>query len=186
MKSLFPKKILLKKRSHFHYCVCLILSSAILTFSCSTEKAALNDHRSAKRIQKKYSEILGVHENAIKNIKLYSFIDTWMGTPYRYAGKNKNGVDCSGFAGVLLKEVFGKEISGSSASIHNQCAAVSQDELQEGDLIFFKTESKEVSHVGVYLQNNKFIHAAIKRGVVIDDLHETYYQKYYFGAGRLQ
>lgn len=163
----------------FPLLVCLMMTS------CRTQKPVMESKKSEKEISKKYSNVIGVSEKEITNLQLYEFLDEWMGTPYKYAGKNKNGIDCSGFAGILQKEVFSKTTQGTSASIYNQCKPVKKEELQEGDLIFFKIESKVVSHMGVYLQNNKFAHAAIKRGVVIDDLGETYYKKYFWSYGRL-
>lgn len=127
---------------------------------------------------------MGVSETDINNLALYQFIDEWYGTPYKYAGKSKSGVDCSGFTGILLREVFGKEVSGSSASIYNGCEKILKEELKEGDLVFFRIESKEISHVGVYLQNNRFVHASTVGGVMINDLQKEYYVKYFAGAGR--
>jgi lipoprotein Spr len=57
--------------------------------------------------------------------------------------------------------------------------------MEEGDLVFFKIEGNQVSHIGVYLQNNKFVHATTKKGVIINDLDELYYKKYYFKSGRI-
>ena len=63
---------------------------------------------------------------------------------------------------------------------------VSKSNLEEGDLLFFKIDGDKISHIGVYLQNNKFVHATTKKGVMIDDLDEAYYKKYYYKAGRLK
>ena len=151
-------------------------------FSCTVEKSGTHSFLS---LQKKYSSLLDVSEKEITNTKLYSFIDDWYGVSYKYGGKNKNGIDCSGFASVLYKEVFGKEISGTTASICKQCVKISKEKLREGDLVFFKIESNEISHMGVYLKNNKFVHATTKAGVVIDDMNEEYYSNYFETAGRL-
>ncbi len=162
----------------------ILLLLLFYSFGCATPKRSAN--RSYKSVEEKYSHILGVDKEDIANRKLYVFVDEWVGTPYKYAGKTRNGVDCSGFASVLYKEIYEKTISGSSASIYKQCKPVAKADLKEGDLIFFKIESKEVSHVGVYLQNNKFIHASSKRGVTINDLDEEYYVKYFFSGGKIE
>src|ERR1035437_5650965 len=156
---------------------------ALLISSCGVKKNTINSS-SNKSIEEKYSQLLGVNKENISNLKLYSFIDEWYGTLYKYGGKTKNGIDCSGFTTILYKEVFWKEISGSASSMYNQCKHISKEELKEGDLVFFKIDSKDVSHVGIYLQNNKFVHATVKAGVMIDDLDEDYYKKYFVGGGR--
>lgn len=172
-------KAIMQKRRIFYLLVCLAI------ISCRTQKPVVENKKTAKEISGKYSKVIGVSEKEINNIPLYSFLDEWIGVPYKYAGKNKNGIDCSGFAGILQKEVFGKTAQGSSASIYNQCRPVKKEELKEGDMIFFKIESKEVSHVGIYLQNNKFVHASTKKGVMINDLEEPYYKKNFWSFGRL-
>ena len=64
---------------------------------------------------------------------------------------------------------------------------LSTTELQEGDLVFFDTRGGGyVSHVGVYLGNNKFIHASVSKGVMVNDLFESYYMKRYVGGGRIE
>lgn len=133
-----------------------------------------------------YAERLNVPEENIKNEKLYKFIDDWYAVPYKYAGKDKNGIDCSGFTGVLCSAVYNKKVSASSRSIYDETKRISVSELKEGDLVFFIINGKNVSHVGVYLQHNKFVHASTRRGVIISDLNEPYYKKYYHGAGRIK
>lgn len=149
---------------------------------CGTKQHTTSS--AAKNIEEKYAHLLGVSAKNISNRKLYSFIDEWYGTPYKYGGKTKKGIDCSGFISILFKEVFGKEVIGSSTSMYHQCSTISKEKLREGDLVFFMIDSKEVSHVGIYLRNNKFVHASTKAGVVINDLKEEYYRKYFWGGGQ--
>lgn len=134
----------------------------------------------------KFSVQLGVNSKEIKNIKLYSFIDEWYAVPYKYAGCDKQGVDCSCLASNLYASVYGQKISRASRDIYTSCQELELSELKEGDFVFFKIESKNVSHVGVYLQNNKFVHASTKKGVIINDLNEAYYKKYFYKGGRLK
>lgn len=166
-----------------------LLVAIIAAVGCrSTHHAASGmalSGENSKNIEKKYALLLEVNAEKITNKSLYSFIDDWYGVPYQYAGKTKNGVDCSGFTTILLKEIYGKQLSGSSLSIYKQCTPIPKGHLQEGDLVFFKIDSKEISHVGIYLQNNKFVHATTKAGVKINDLDEEYYKKYFWGGGNL-
>ncbi len=139
---------------------------------------------SDKALEKKYANTLDVSSDDIKNLALYRFVDSWYGVPYLYGGKNKQGVDCSGFSCALYREVYKKNMAGSAATLFTKCKPVKQKDLKEGDLVFFKIGSDKISHVGVYLQNNHFVHASTKRGVVISSLTEAYYNKYFFKGGR--
>ena len=140
----------------------------------------------ASALQKKYSALLHVGEYSITNISLFQFIDDWYGTPYHYSGNSKSGIDCSGFTARLQLDVFQKTISGSAASLYNLCEPLKKNELQEGDLVFFKIGKSYVSHVGVYLMNGYFVHASTQAGVIISNLSEAYYTKYFFSGGRLK
>lgn len=137
-----------------------------------------------QELKKKYAGLLGVTEKEVTNVKLYRFIDEWYAVPYKYGGKAKTGVDCSGFTSILLRDVYGIELVGSANSMHEACENVKEKDLKEGDLVFFKINSNKVSHVGVYLQNRRFVHASTKRGIVINNLDEAYYKKYFFKGGR--
>jgi lipoprotein Spr len=136
-------------------------------------------------LAKKYAALLGVSKKDITNYDLYKFIDEWYSVPYKFAGRTKAGVDCSDLASLLFKQIYGITIGGTVTDIYKRCTPIKAAELQEGDLIFFKIKSKSLSHVGIYLQNHKFVHASVHAGVVISDLGEDYYKKYYWGAGRL-
>lgn len=135
-------------------------------------------------LRKKYAGLVAVEEKEITNLKLYRFVDDWYSTPYKYGGKTKSGVDCSGFTTNLLRDVYGITLAGSANSMYEACEKVAEKNLQQGDLVFFKINSDKVSHVGVYLQNRRFVHASSSRGVVISCLDEAYYTKYFFKAGR--
>jgi len=148
---------------------------------------ASTDESPAKEnaVAAKYAPILGVSRKDITNYELYKFIDAWYGVPYKFAGRTKSGVDCSDLASLLFQSIYHITISGAVSDIYKRCNPIKADELQEGDLVFFKINSKSLSHVGVYLQNHKFVHASVHAGVVISDLGEDYYRKYYWGSGRL-
>ncbi|WP_291909209.1 C40 family peptidase [Chitinophaga sp. CB10] len=135
--------------------------------------------------QFKYSQLLDVPVESVLNGKLYNFIDDWMGTPYRMGGKSKEGIDCSGFVNMLMNTVFQLNLIGNSVQLYNQVTRLGRQQLKEGDLVFFRIHHKRISHVGIYLNNDKFVHASTSNGVMISDLNEMYWKKYYAGAGRL-
>lgn len=168
-----------------------VLIIALTSVSCRSHKDTAASHEKenvsqSKKIQLKYAKLLNVDENKIDNIPLYSFINEWYGVPYKYGGHDKKGIDCSNFTSTLYKQVFHTSLTGTSSSIFDQCKTVSKNNLSEGDLVFFKIDNDNISHIGVYLLNNKFVHATTKKGVMIDDLDEPYYKKYFYKGGRLK
>jgi lipoprotein Spr len=130
------------------------------------------------------SQIMGVALSATSNMKLFHFVYDWIGTPYHFGGNSKNGIDCSAFTKQLYSEVFNMDIQRSSRDIFSMVSPVRKDELQEGDLVFFKIHSRRISHVGIYLGNNRFAHAS-SRGVAISSLDDAYYKRYFYRGGRM-
>ena len=130
----------------------------------------------------------GITFDSTSNLKLYNELYSWRGVPYRYGGKSKRGTDCSGFATMIYKNVYSISLVGGSAgSIYNKVKHIEKSELKEGALIFFSFNHRYIAHVGIYLSNNKFIHeTSWGRGVMISDLNEPYYKKFYFSSGRFE
>ncbi len=116
---------------------------------------------------------------------LYYQVYDWLGTRYKYSGTSKNGIDCSGFVSEMYKNTYCIDLNGSSGSIFHQVKPVEKDSLKEGDILFFKIKKNQISHVGVYLGNNKFAHASVHAGVIVSDLDEKYYKRYFYKGGRL-
>jgi lipoprotein Spr len=127
----------------------------------------------------------GLDIDSCAYIPLYKSLHDWLGTPYKYAGNSKKGIDCSGFTKAVISEAFHLKLKGSSRDIYSNCQEVKQEELKEGDLVFFKINKNQISHIGIYLQNGYFAHASVKRGVMINHLSEDYYKKYFYTGGRI-
>ena len=131
---------------------------------------------------------LGVSSSGVKNTELYIESASWIGTKYKYGGMSRSGVDCSGLTCLIYKTVYGKSLSRSSAGIlSDNCKTIEKSNLREGDLVFFRTDgkkSKTPNHVGIYLKENKFIHASTSKGVIVSSLEQDYYVRNFIAAGR--
>lgn len=132
-----------------------------------------------------YSKRLGVSVPEMSNQLLISTIADWMGVPYKYGGNDKKGVDCSGFINYVFPAVYQLKVPRVTAQIERQAEPVPRKNLREGDLVFFKINTKEVGHAGIYLFDDYFVHASTSRGVMISRLEETYWNKYFVGGGRI-
>ena len=127
---------------------------------------------------------LGRHDNK----KLYKELKRWLGTPYVYAAHTcGEGTDCSGMVMEVFLEVYGIKVHRNSAKmLEENCRVIDLDDLREGDLVFFCTNGDDrVSHVGIYLKDNKFVHASSSRGVAVDDLRQNYYATHFHAAARV-
>jgi cell wall-associated NlpC family hydrolase len=136
-------------------------------------------------IQIKYALMLDTYIENMTNKKLFEVVDDWWATNYCMGGTSKHCIDCSGFTAMLTKEIYKINLPRTAAEQYNFTQRVNRDNLKEGDLVFFYTHKGYVSHVGVYLYNNKFVHASTSKGVMISDLNETYWHGKYAGAGKI-
>ena len=134
--------------------------------------------------QFKYAIQLNVPVETLTNASLYNLIDEWWNTPYRLGGTTKKGIDCSAFVQTLMLGVFAVQLPRTAREQRTASTKIETEEMREGDLVFFNTRGR-VSHVGVYLHNNKFVHASTSGGVMISDLNEDYWRRKFIGAGRI-
>lgn len=139
---------------------------------------------SSKNIIEKYAETIGVKASELDNKELYQYIDEWIGIPHRLGGQDKHGIDCSAFANHLVQDVYGKNLPRTANDMAQVVKRKYESQLREGDLVFFNFGgNKKFDHVGIYLKNNKFIHVSTSKGVIISDLTDPWYRKYFTRAG---
>jgi lipoprotein Spr len=137
-------------------------------------------------VKDKYADVLEVLPSQISNVMLYRFIDEWYGVKYRMGGTSKKGIDCSAFVQTLYQYVFGFNLLRTAGMQFTESKYIkSISDLREGDLVFFRINTSRISHVGVYLKNNFFVHSASSKGVSIANLTSEYWNKYYAGGGRI-
>lgn len=138
----------------------------------------------ASALQLKYAVLLNTEVEMLEGNVLLPHIDEWYGTRYRMGGTTKSGIDCSAFVQAIYLATFAIPLPRTAREQYKTSRIISATELKEGDLVFFNTTGG-ISHVGIYLQNNKFIHASSSFGVIISDMFEPYYVKRFIGAGRI-
>lgn len=134
-------------------------------------------------LQIKYAIRADVPVERLLNLPLYKQVETWWGTRYCMGGNSTACIDCSGFTTAIMRDVYNVSVPRTSQEQYSKSERLELAQLREGDLVFFSSGGS-VNHVGVYLTNNKFVHASTSQGVIISDLNDAYWQPRYFGAGR--
>jgi cell wall-associated NlpC family hydrolase len=118
-------------------------------------------------------------------IRLGMILRKYLGRPYQGASQYIPGVDCSLFIREVFKEFNKTKLPRTVAKQYETGQKVARRRLQYGDLVFFRTEYDRVSHVGIYVGYNQFIHASTSHGVIISSLDEKYWNERYAGARRV-
>ncbi len=181
------------KRGTFSLCQFLVFSFSLLVLflpSCKTSNLPKTTENSKPKATasayKKYSDKLGITVDKNSNLKLLQEVIDWWGTPYKYGGESKAGADCSGFVQMVYSAVYNKQLPRSTKQQHEFCKKINKNQLKEGDLVFFETGGKGISHVGIFLREGRFAHASSTKGVIVNSLEEEYYTKAYRASGRVE
>ena len=114
--------------------------------------------------------------------------ETWMGTPYAYAKSEKGkGSDCSGFVMMVYLNALDMKLPRNSAKQAEFCKKIDKKHIRPGDLVFFATgkDPHKISHVGMMIDSDRFIHASSSKGVVISSLSSNYYSTHFRRFGRV-
>ncbi len=126
--------------------------------------------------------------NPMLRLELLQSIEDWLGTRYRYGGRSRGGVDCSGFVCQMVETALGRQIGNSSSAQSKEFAPIfSVDSLQFGDLMFFsgtRRTAKRIGHVGIYLGNGVFAHSSTSIGVTFNHISDGYYTRRFRWGGR--
>lgn len=173
------------------YLISMFVIGSLVFASCKSTKI-LTDASTARNkdfkgnVKERYAALLNIDEKDIRNEKLYRFIDDWMGVPHVAGGMDKKGADCSGFTILLQKEVYNRQLPRTARQMEESVKRKYEEELQEGDLVFFDFSGQKFSHVGVYLQNNRFVHVSTSKGVIVSNLKDPWYYKYFSRCGSVK
>ena len=165
-------------------------TKSVKVVEAPVEMKRVNIEKSVAAIEKlnvlqiKYAMMIDVDIESLKNLNLLNFIEEWFGTRYKYGGETKRGIDCSALTGSLLMAVYGFVVPRTARQQYQASEKIKREDLKEGDLVFFNTTGG-VSHVGLYLENDYFVHASSSQGVTITSLNDPYFSRRYIGAGRV-
>lgn len=114
---------------------------------------------------------------------LYDQHEEWAGTPYRYGGSSRSGVDCSGFVRTTYASRLGQSLPRTTRQQARVGTRVGRDHVQPGDLVFFRPADKQ-RHVGIYVEDGRFLHASTSQGVTLSELDNPYWRNAYWMARR--
>ncbi|WP_372882076.1 C40 family peptidase [Psychromonas sp.] len=157
--------------------VLLLLSGCSRSAPIVSEPLPLNN----KTLEKNSEEIA---PEDLLSVLLHNEFDVWQGTPYRLGGANKRGIDCSALVQKIYLNSFNIKLPRTTSRQAKQGYVVNKNRLLVGDLVFFKTSISE-QHVGIYIGENKFIHASSSQGVMISRLNNTYWRSRYWQSRRI-
>lgn len=162
----------------------LIVTCGILLFGCSSTR-----HLEKKQRAEVYAA-LGLEPDKKDNYNLYREAASWLHVPHVDGGTSKKGTDCSFFVQTMYQTVYNISLERNSGNILKiNCRKIHKNQLREGDIVFFSTSGKQpsyVNHVGIYLKENKFIHASTSKGVMVSDLDEKYWKNAWVCGGRVK
>ncbi|MBQ7634632.1 MAG: C40 family peptidase [Bacteroidaceae bacterium] len=137
---------------------------------------------------KEAAHALGISHHHSDDDRLLTVCASYLGTPYRYGGNDRSGIDCSGLTTLIYRDVYGINLHRRSIDQHDYDVPQKRSEgLRQGDLVFFTTNGEGTcSHVGIYLKNGRFFHASTSLGVTVSSLSDSYYAPRFLGGGRPQ
>jgi len=117
-------------------------------------------------------------------LKLKRHYEKWRGTPYVDGGMSPTGIDCSGYTVLAFRDIFGLELPRTALEQAGEGREIPRQGLRSGDLVFFNT-GRGKKHVGIYLDDEMFIHASLSRGVTLSSLDDSYWQERYWQSRRM-
>ncbi len=121
-----------------------------------------------------------------KKAEFWHYAKTFLGTPYRFGGASRYGMDCSGLVLRVYNDVYGIKLPHNTYKLYKRGRTIPLRNLKIGDLVFFSEKQRNrLSHVGIYMGNGYFIHASSSSGVIMSRLNSRYYKKHCIGAKRI-
>jgi len=165
-----------------YFRILTVLIISIILNSCALKKPANNTLKPSEVV---FSDKLGCPLPINYNKNFINAITDWLGVPYSYGGNSKKGTDCSGFVQSIYKKVFNKILAHNAVQISMKASKIKSQDLEQGDLLFFRINKKQIDHVGMHIFDSYFIHASTKKGVMVSDQKQEYYQETFAFYGKI-
>ncbi|MDT8364214.1 MAG: NlpC/P60 family protein [Nitrosomonas sp.] len=162
-----------------------LLSIGILT-GCGTfsSNSSNSSNKAFSRFPQSSPDIKSDADISVILDRLYAHYQQWKGVPYRLGGDHRSGIDCSALVKVVYQSTFGVTLPRTTGLQAQLGVEISRNELKAGDLVFFRT-GKRTRHVGIYLEDKKFLHASTSVGVTISHMENTYWRNRYWKSVRI-
>lgn len=126
-------------------------------------------------------------DNGINKQEMMDFVMDWLGTPYKFAADSKRRIDCSAFTRRAFRHALNIEIPRTAYYQYQYGDKIERSDLEFGDMVFFKTRNySSITHVGIFLGDDLFVHASSSDGVTVSSLNSSYYSRKYRGARRFK
>lgn len=175
----------LRRRSITRYAGSAVTAVVCLLTLMPASAAPKDDSSPILRAEKSLRDFGGKAKDTASDITSYAL--SLIGVDYRFGGNTPDqGLDCSGLIRYVFQQATGLSLPRSAREQSRVGQSISKDDLQPGDLVFFNTRRFQFSHVGLYIGDNRFIHAPSKGGAVqVVSLDNAYWQKAFNGARRI-
>ena len=134
------------------------------------------------------STTLGITVEQEDDVELFREVATWVGTPYKSAGADKNGADCSGFVNAVYDKVYNISLPRQTSKIYERSSRIDLEDAKAGDLVFFRTDGKTnqtPNYMGIYLKENRFVVMSSK-GLKFENMSSSYYKKNFVCAATIE
>lgn len=166
------------------YALCLVALAATLGGCMPASRTAYRGERSKSDAEALHTAAYSTKDLSTERRQVLMSAEGWLGSPYVYGGSSKGGTDCSGFVRSVFKDIQ-VSLPRTSSEQANVGRSVARQNVLAGDLLFFNTTGGGVSHVGISIGQEKFVHASTSRGVIVSSLNEEYYNARFLFAKRV-
>lgn len=160
----------------------MLISHLLILNSCSLFKSKRPEKENTLSA---YEKKLGISLPADINVNYISEITKHLNAPYKYGGNGNPGFDCSGLVHLVYQKVFKLTVPRQSSQLYAKAKKISKSKIQTGDMYFFNINGKGIDHVGMHINDEYFIHASTKAGVIVSSLTEPYYKKTFVSYGSM-